>query len=324
MIGNRRQKKDQAKIAVRAEASAEPFLRDEELAQAISSIEAGQHQPLADLIAQRPEPELARWAIQESKASTAVVRAWAQQDDTVVGHGQLGRILTRDAWEVRGSGRADQVPKTAWETFYQLLRDGETAFADALAIDAEHDDPWSGLLTTGRGLSASADELRYRFDQAHAARPFASDACSSMLQVLCAKWQGSDAEMFEFARWIEAESPPSAASRAALPQAHMEMIFDNDGWLERPEVVAELTAGLDRYLQATSPSPTPEHYAVLSRYMAALFPSDAKSATVAQEALQRLSGLGDENAWLYFGGLPAWIVRQDLWARKLPKLIKKG
>jgi len=318
-------KKRKANIGTAVAALKNPYPGDDELAAASTRMQAGDWAPIAGLLASRPEPASVRSAFLGNDIPTQAVARWAATDDNSTAYAMLANARVRDAWEIRGSGRANTVQEDSWGSFFDGLREAEQAAAVAIERDPNDDAAWAALLNSGRGLQVSKDELRHRFSQAHARRPFSRDACSSMLQGLCAKWSGSHEEMFEFARWIQTEAPAGSPTRGAIAQAHSEKYIDGErGWLDRPEVREEIANELQAFLAATPASPSGDDLLVLNELVAVLRPWDKRSATLAQEAMRRIANRPVNRAWAYFGEELGFYDRTVEWEKSLPKLIKKG
>ncbi len=167
-------------------------------------------------------------------------------------------------------------------------------------------DPWVALLISGRALQVDLDELRERFENVHSRDPFRPDGCRQYLQGLTKKWGGSNVASFDLARWLEDEAPPASAAREALPMAHIERGLLQHGpdqlaaYLNQSEVVAELSNGLLRYLQAIpSPAPT-QALGVLNAYVLAL-PGDSRMTVgLIADALGRIDNRPTEWPWSLF------------------------
>ncbi|GAA0411572.1 hypothetical protein GCM10010160_44820 [Acrocarpospora corrugata] len=89
-----------------------------------------------------------------------------------------------------------------------------------------------------------------RFDNVVRIHPHHEEGYRQMLQALCAKWMGGDEEMFTFAREAVAQAPAGSPLGMLIPTAHLEHVMrhegDSDGYLARPDVLAELHAAADR------------------------------------------------------------------------------
>lgn len=318
------ERRKQKKIAGRVAELTDPFLGDRELEQAADQLAAGNWAPLEALISHRADPVEVRHVALMSDVPLPAVQTWAQTQNSSVAYQNLALAQIRDGWAIRGSGRAKTVAEGAWVDFHDYLQAAEQSCGRAIELDPSDDGAWVPLLTTARGLGTPKDELRFRFQQVHERRPFSWDACTQMLQGLCAKWGGSDNDMFEFARWIQQEAPADAPARGQIGKAHQEMQLNNKGWLKRPEVQKEMTVALAAYLDATPPKATVGQVHALNQMLASLLPTDASSALVATEAMRRIDNRASDSAWALVGGVPEFVKRSDQWEKKLPKLMKKG
>ncbi len=174
-----------------------------------------------------------------SAIPTRVLAAWAAAAPSGRSLAFHGRALGRDAWAIRGRGYGRDVDAIAWAPFSAPLEEAERVLWQAVDVAPGSADPWIGLIVTARGLSLGRDEVVHRFNQAHGRDRFRPDACAQAMQGLCAKWFGSDDEMFGFARWDEAEAPADSAARMVLPMAHIERLVAAsregiNGQTERP------------------------------------------------------------------------------------------
>ena len=142
------------------------------------------------------------------------------------------------------------------EGFITKLSAAEELLYEVISERPAMAEPWVALLISGRGLQVDLDELRERFENVHSRDPFRPDGCRQYLQGLTKKWGGSNVASFDLARWLEQEAPPTSAAREALPMAHIERgllqygVSQLSAYLSQPEVVAELSNGLLRFLQS--------------------------------------------------------------------------
>ena len=134
------------------------------------------------------------------------------------------------------------------EGLQDRLLSAEELLFEVVAERPAMTDPWVYLLMSGRGRGLKLPELRSRFDNAHSRSEFRADACHEYMQGLTAKWGGTQKVVFEFARWVENESPEDSPARECLPIAHIEQGLVHDGgngfgsYLRQAHVSDELLA----------------------------------------------------------------------------------
>lgn len=185
-----------------------------------------------------------------------VVEQWvAAAPEDGVGRLVLGALFVTWGWEARSARRADQVAGDAWPLFFERLRRADSELLQAARLLPGAVEPFVWLIASGRGLQIPLEELSTRFDEGHRLEPFSPLLVNRMLQTLCAKWVGSDEKMFAFARWVTEEAPLGSPARDVMAQAHIEMMLsgapsgtplsDAAEYLERPDVVREITAAAD-------------------------------------------------------------------------------
>jgi hypothetical protein len=131
-------------------------------------------------------------------------------------------------WKARTGYRAAEVQESAWPIFFQFLNDADDDLVRATTIDPDDAAPWSKMLTSGRGLQIPKDELGDRFVEAARRGQGLLFAHEQLLQGICAKWSGSHAEMFDFAREAAASNPPGSPLHALVVDAHLEQWIDLD------------------------------------------------------------------------------------------------
>jgi hypothetical protein len=177
--------------------------------------------------------------------------------DSAVAHLFNGTHMTRWAWQERGSGYATNVKEDSWAAFHRRLLLAERALLRATELDPEDPTPYAMLLQSAMGLSLGGTELRQRFDEVVRRRRWHRNAHSTMIQGLAAKWLGSHAEMFEFARSVTRDAPDGSGVHVVVCEAHLELWLnlpregDNGRQLQteyfsRPEVQREVSDAAGR------------------------------------------------------------------------------
>jgi hypothetical protein len=165
-----------------------------------------------------------------------------------------GVSLVMWAWEARGRGYASRVAPDAWPLFLERLTAADGHLLHAARLSPYDPEPWIYLQAVGRGLSLDRDEMTRRFHESVRTDRFHCAAVSARLQVLCAKWQGSSREMFDFARAVSVSAPDGHAVHDVIVRAHIEEFLQRrrDGALKPSEyfrareVAREIGAAADR------------------------------------------------------------------------------
>ena len=224
---------------------------------------------LAHLATVRPDPErhvvaatvLAGPLLTELDELRARVAAVRTGPDAAELRGLLAGALNATAWELRGGGWAKNVAPDVWNPFRQLLEEADEVGYAALEQVPDHAPAGIARMMTGLGLGLSTEEWWHRFDVARRSRPTLYPAHWFMLSALCAKWYGSDEQMWQFGRATAEQAPPGDPVTAMLALAHYEQVIS----LKRQELPARevtrlwtagirrdlpaLTAAADRWLQ---------------------------------------------------------------------------
>jgi len=148
------------------------------------------------------------------------------------------------AWDARGRAGSAQTTARQFREFHRRLKVAEDHLRDVVRRDPDDVDAWSSLVTTARGLELGKPEARRRFDEVTRRHPLHIYAHDQMLQGLCAKWFGSDKDMFSFARQAVTKSPPGNPLGHLVAVAHFEFWSGNgpDNHMTRSKVRDELHA----------------------------------------------------------------------------------
>jgi hypothetical protein len=183
-----------------------------------------------------------------------------------------------------------------------LLTQAEETLQQAIRLRPALADPWVHLLATGRMLGRDLPELRTRFENAHSRVPFRPDACRHYTLGLSSRGGGSDAAMFEFARWVDHEAPAGSAARIVLPLAHLEhglgpAPLTLSEHLALASTMEELSPALGAYLAATSPLAGPPELSLLNTFGLAMTITDASTARLVQECFRRIDNRPTSYPW---------------------------
>lgn len=126
------------------------------------------------------------------------------------------------AWQARGMGYAKTVAQDSWAVFHSRLVGADQDLARAAALDPEDPTPHARSVHSALGLALGKEEIRRRFGEATRRHRWHYFAHMPMLQALAAKWYGSHAEMFEFARATSAQAPEGLGVHVVVARAHLE------------------------------------------------------------------------------------------------------
>ncbi len=157
----------------------------------------------------------------------------------------------RWAWEARGSATADHTSAQRFREFHRRLKTAEDCLDEVVERDPDEVVAWSFLVTSARGRQVAPEEAWRRFGEATRRHPAHLRTHLQMLQYLCAKWFGSEEEMFAFARKAAAAAPPGSPLALAVVSAHIEQWLSLDAgedgdYFDRPDVRGELRTAADR------------------------------------------------------------------------------
>jgi hypothetical protein len=155
----------------------------------------------------------------QQSLSPELFEEWTSRTKSFVSGLFHGTALTYAAWEVRGSGRGQQVSGKQHDRFAALL---EESWDKLLAVhDAAPDDPepLARLIPVAMGLETGADDVRKLMVRCRETGVGHLGAALSATEALSAKWLGSPEETLEFAR-AHAESIPH--ERVVIAAAHTE------------------------------------------------------------------------------------------------------
>ncbi|WP_214103594.1 DUF4034 domain-containing protein [Acrocarpospora catenulata] len=155
------------------------------------------------------------------------------------------------AWEARGTASAEDTTPAQFRAFFARLKIAEDCLDEVVERDPDELIAWSWLVRSARGREVGYDEIWRRFDEVLRLHPYHELSYVQMLQNLCAKWTGSDEEMFTFAREAVAQAPEGSPIGRVIADAHLEYAWghQNLGHLAQPHVVAEIHAAADRSIR---------------------------------------------------------------------------
>jgi hypothetical protein len=156
------------------------------------------------------------------------------------------------AWEARGAAYADQTPQSRLQLFFHRVVFADNCLDEVAQRDPHDTTARAFLLNSGIGRQVDINEQGRRFTEVVRRHPHHKWAHGAMQQYLCAKWHGSHEQMFAFARQAARNAPAGSPLHGAIAEAHLEKYVDlgragaSAGYLEQPEVTAELMAAAER------------------------------------------------------------------------------
>jgi hypothetical protein len=200
-------------------ASFDPAYDDLDLVEARDEIVQGRWEPARDLLDDTSR-EYDRRAhrvrvLAEAVGTSPWIERWQALDphnrDAAVLRAQVEVVRAVKAHAQSGAAGLNRLVKTAEE---QCQR--------AIALDPRDPTPWISLLTLARVQGASRDEFWRRWQELRERDEWSREGNHQTLIYLFAAWQGSHAEMYDFAYWLAGEAP-NGSPLAMLPLvAHAE------------------------------------------------------------------------------------------------------
>lgn len=125
-------------------------------------------------------------------------------------------------WAARGSGYARTVSEAGARRFFECLEQSHGLLQNAAAHGPEDPTPWAYLIRVARGLGEAPATASIYLKEAKRRDAHHYFAHYEYLQGICAKWYGSHAQMWEFARATGAAAPSGSSLQALIAVAHFE------------------------------------------------------------------------------------------------------
>ena len=201
------------------------FFGDLELAKVAAELQSGNWQRANEFLDERNDPDWTERALRNETDIGDAVYAWVEEAPSCRSLSFKGAALIAKAWEARGGGLGHTVGEKDAMTFHLLLMGADTVLDQAIELDPASAEPWGLKLTVAMGLGKEIAEAQALFDEAHKRAPFHTYSVRAMNLILCEKWGGSEEQVLEFARWVEAEAPADSPSRITLSTALYECAF---------------------------------------------------------------------------------------------------
>lgn len=163
----------------------------------------------------------------------------------------LGEARIAQAWEIRGGSLAKNVKGSTFQDFWAVLGGAAEPLLRAADLHPQDPAPWNRLQWHGLGMQrdrADLDEIWAELVRRGGPRYYTGH--TSRVQVLCAKWQGSNEEVLEFATESAAAAGPGDAIAALPILAHFEVGVNKGDLLSQlrnPAVHPELAKLADAF-----------------------------------------------------------------------------
>ncbi|WP_079312089.1 hypothetical protein [Microbispora sp. GKU 823] len=208
------------------------------------------------------------------------------------------------AWEARGAAVAEMTSEQQFREFHRRLKVAEDCLDEVVERDPDDVAAWSFLVVSARGRQVGREETLRRFHAATSRHPGHVHTHSQMLQWLCAKWFGSEEEMFAFARRAVTDSPPGSPLGRLVAEAHLEKWLsldrgEDEEYMARPDVRAELRAAADHSVRHPAyrrrPGWPEDHNLFACAFVL------AGDHVAARERFEALGDLVTERPWSYLG-----------------------
>jgi hypothetical protein len=155
------------------------------------------------------------------------------------------------AWRARGTAGSEYTRQEQFREFFRRLKIAENALDEVIERDPADVTARTWLVTSARGRQVDQQEAQDRFDAVVRRCPHHVVAHEQRLQYLCAKWFGSDEQMFGFARAATAAAPKGSLLPVLVAHAHVEKWLAlptvvDEAHMTNPEVRAELLAAAEQ------------------------------------------------------------------------------
>lgn len=206
----------------------DPTLGDLPLKQAVDALARGDFEPARTMLAGSPDVAARYFVLMNlvsaRRGEPIAMRAWREacpEDANAYLLEGVGCIYW--AWDARGSGFADTVSEEAAQVFMQRLAVADRLLEAACALAPRDPLPLAERLVIDRAVGR-VDEARDRLERIQQLDPRNFLGHLEFFDLIKAKWQGSDEQMFEFARTIRQRHPGDGNMAIFIALAHEEVI----------------------------------------------------------------------------------------------------
>lgn len=284
----------------------DPFLGDTQLRHGYQLLLSASWDELTQLLEGDPESWLLQSILTSDDAAveTVVLERLSDARPSARSLSLLGGAQVRDALALLDhGGPMNGTRSPARDQAETHLLEAESTLQQAVRLRPALADPWVHLLVSGRLLGIDLPELRARFENAHSRVPFRPDACREYLFGLSSRGGGSDAAMFEFARWVTLESDLDSPARVVMPMAHLEFGMGETtrvsmtDHLAMERTVDELGPALSTFLENTSTQAGPADLLTLNAFGLAMTVNNSATAHLVQECFRRIDNRPTSYPW---------------------------
>ncbi|GGS42751.1 MULTISPECIES: hypothetical protein [Actinokineospora] len=215
-----------------------------------------------------------------------------------------GAVFVREAWAVRGAGRAETVGAPRFRIFHNHLAQAVAPLRAAAGLLPGDPVPWSEMDPVARGLEFDRGEQDALWAEIASRCPTMTVAVRRRLQSLAPKWGGDETAMIEFARASVAAAPPGHPVAAVIAEAQFEGAAHRSVPVARyaRAARAELVAASTKLL--TTPLSLPQTCWAHNAF-AAVF-SALDDAAHAVPHLRAMNDHLNDAAWAFVGGEAAY------------------
>ena len=197
-----------------------------------------------------------------------------------------GNALIEEAWRVRGGAAGNKVSTKKGLTFLDLLRDAELELLRSYEMDRDFTGVYAPLIRAEMG-SGNREKAQQVYNDGRRTAPDQMDYHLNMLTLLTDKWQGSDEELFQFAR-ENADRAKAGSLNGLIAAAHFEKWLDlddqeADDYFNKPLVQEEIQqafAGMENQPKGEGFIQRHQRYIALNYFSIAFqFMGDNKTAS---------------------------------------------
>ncbi|MEV4440589.1 hypothetical protein AB0K09_16500 [Streptomyces sp. NPDC049577] len=210
-------------------------------------------------------------------------------------------LLVDQAWEIRGSARAEEVSREQFQGFFTLLEDAAPVIGAAAGLNPNDPVPWRIALTHARGSQAPREVFDEYWAEAVARSPHHFGCHATALQYLCEKWYGSHEEMFGFAERAAGQALPGSKLHALPMMAVLEYRVVADAGEDGVIAQARIDAAIERARELAAHYPPGDQEIAWVRNHLALLLAVQERFTEALDQLRDIGVHATEYPWGYLG-----------------------
>jgi len=218
-----------------------------------------------------------------------------------------GVAAMHSGWRVRTNEDAEHVSADQFKSFWVWLEESEEHLSRAAHAAPSDPTPLVYLLTTGRGLQRTRQEIDQVFQELLRRAPDQLEGHRQRMQFVCDKWFGSHEEMFAFARDVSDRAAPESPLHELLIFAHFERYVAFEGtasahqlqaYFRQPGVRADLELATLR-LGGLLAGP-PDGRSITARNLLAFVAWACRDREAFEVALRHTGGVISPMPWNYY------------------------